>query len=439
MTQAVRDFIEDQPMSAFQWRIVAIMIGLNAIDGFDVLAISFASPGIARDWSLDPAALGFVLSMELIGMAFGSMLLGNLADRFGRRKTIIGCLVAMTAGMALAGQAHNVTMLCICRVVTGVGIGGMLAATNAAVSEAANARRRDLCVLLMAGGFPLGAVIGGTISATLLADHGWQAIFQLGALVTLIFIPIVYFLAPESIAFELRRGGPQALASVNTTLRRMGHLAIATLPDTPPADAQLPFSRLFSPALARTTLLLTAAYLAHIMTYYFIFKWIPKIVADMGHAPAEAAGVLVWANVGGVCGALVVGLLTAKIPLRLLTIAVMTLSVGLVILFGRGAADIGTLTLVASATGFAATAGVVGLYGLLASSFPTAVRATATGFTIGVGRGGAVLAPMVAGGLFAADFGVPVVALIMALGSALGALALVSLGDGAKRAAMEPA
>lgn len=163
MTQAARALIDDRPMSAFQWRVVAIMIGLNAIDGFDVLAISFASPGIARDWSLDPAALGIVLSMELIGMAFGSMALGNLADRIGRRKTIMGCLVAMSIGMALAGQASDLTMLCLFRVLTGVGIGGMLAATNAAVSEVANNRRRDLCVLLMAGGFPLGAVIGGSI------------------------------------------------------------------------------------------------------------------------------------------------------------------------------------------------------------------------------------------------------------------------------------
>jgi len=166
---------------------------------------------------------------------------------------------------------------------------------------------------------------------------------------------------------------------------------------------------------------------------------IPKIVADMGHSLSEAAEVLVRANVGGVEDALVVGLLTARIPLRLLTVAVMALSVGFVALFGRGADDIGALTLIATATGFAATAGVVGLYGLLASSFPTEVRATATGFTIGIGRGGAVLAPMAAGGLFAADFGIPVVALIMALGSALGALALLGLGYDAKRVAAEAA
>lgn len=49
---------------------------LNALDGFDVLAIHFSSPDIVSEWSVDHAALGILLSMELIGMAAGSVLLG---------------------------------------------------------------------------------------------------------------------------------------------------------------------------------------------------------------------------------------------------------------------------------------------------------------------------------------------------------------------------
>ena len=83
-------------MSSFQWTVVAITVGLNALDGFDVLSISFASPGITQEWGIDRAALGIVLSMELVGMAVGSLLLGGVADRLGRRRTILGCLVVMT-------------------------------------------------------------------------------------------------------------------------------------------------------------------------------------------------------------------------------------------------------------------------------------------------------------------------------------------------------
>ena len=94
-----RTILDRERMSSFQWTVVAIMVGLNALDGFDVLSISFASPGIAKAWGVDRAALGLVLSMELIGMAAGSLILGRVTDRIGRRAMILSCLVVMSAGM----------------------------------------------------------------------------------------------------------------------------------------------------------------------------------------------------------------------------------------------------------------------------------------------------------------------------------------------------
>src|SRR6516225_2368034 len=97
-----RDTLARSPMTPAQIIVVAITVALNALDGFDVLSISFASPGIATEWGIDRAALGIVLSMELIGMAVGSILLGGVADRIGRRPTILGCLVVMATGMVMA-------------------------------------------------------------------------------------------------------------------------------------------------------------------------------------------------------------------------------------------------------------------------------------------------------------------------------------------------
>jgi benzoate transport len=424
-----REIIDQRPMSRFQWGVVAIMIGLNALDGFDVLSISFASPGIVKAWGIDRAALGVVLSMELIGMSIGSIVLGGVADRIGRRNTILGCLLVMALGMYLASTAQGIAALSAWRVLTGLGIGGMLAATNAAVAEVSNAARRNLCVVLMAGGYPVGAIIGGSISAALLQHFDWPAVFEFGAVATLCFIPLVYFFAPESIAFEMQRRGPNTLAAINRTLNRMGHGAIEALPALGEKAAKLPIAALFSPALARLTVLLTLAYLAHIMTFYFILKWVPKIVVDMGFVPSAAAGVLVWANVGGAAGSLILGLLTARVRLRTLTVAAMGVSAVLVVIFGRGQADLSQLALVAAATGFFTNAGVVGIYGLLAQSFPTDVRATATGFAIGVGRGGSALAPAVAGFLFAAGYGLQTVAILMAMGSVVALLALLALRD----------
>ncbi len=429
MVQDPRMAIEQAPMSRFQWGIVATMVGLNALDGFDVLSISFASPGIAADWGIDRAALGIVLSMELVGMAIGSLFLGGVADRLGRRMTILGCLGVMTIGMVGAASASGIFGLSVWRVATGLGIGGMLASTNAAVAEAANAKHRALAVVLMAAGYPIGTIVGGSVSAMLLAHYDWRAVFLFGALCSALFVPLVLWRAPESVAFLMHRRPANALARINATLRRMGHGAIDALPDPEPqaTTAKAPVVALFSPALLRTTLALTLAYLAHIMTFYFILKWIPKIVVDMGFPAPQAAGVLVWASIGGATGSLILGLLTGKVRLLALTIGAMLLSTVLVIVFGRAQSDLTGLSIVAAAAGFATNAGVVGLYALLAERFPTSARATATGFVIGVGRGGSALAPMVAGFLFAAGYGLQTVAVLMGVGSLVAAVALLLL------------
>src|SRR5262245_32969000 len=100
-----RELLSSAAMSVRQVIAVAITIGLNALDGFDVLAISFASPGIAGEWHIDRAALGVVLSMELVGMAIGSVFLGGVADKLGRRRTTLACLCVMASGMFLVTTA----------------------------------------------------------------------------------------------------------------------------------------------------------------------------------------------------------------------------------------------------------------------------------------------------------------------------------------------
>ena len=420
--------VDSGPMSGFQWSIIATMVGLNALDGFDVMSISFASPGISAEWGIDRGVLGLVLSMELVGMALGSLTLGRLADTAGRRNTILLCLALMTVGMLGAAGASGVVALSAWRVATGLGIGGMLAAINAAAAEAANARYRPLAVVLMAGGYPVGTVLGGLVAAQLLAQFDWRSVFLFGAAWSALMIAVTWWRVPESIAYLASRQPAGALDRINTILQTMGHARVDGL--APPAGqrGKVPLSRLFAPEWLALTAAMTIAYLGHIMTFYFVLKWIPKIVADLGYAPPDAAGVLVWASVGGALGSLALGLMTLRLPVRGLTIAAMASSCVLVVIFGLGQPDLARLSMVAAAAGFVTNAGVVGLYALVATRFPVALRASATGFVIGVGRGGSALAPALAGLLFAAGQGLPMVALLMSLGSVIAAIALL-VGD----------
>jgi len=422
-----RDVLARAPMGTLQMFIIGLTIALNALDGFDVLSISFASPGIATEWGIDRAALGIVLSMELIGMAFGSIFLGNLADRIGRRPTILGCLIVMAAGMLMATTVTGLVSLSIWRVVTGLGIGGMLASINAVAAEFANTKRRHLSVSLMSIGYPLGAVFGGIIAAQLLRTNDWRAVFYLGASVTAVLIPVTFFLMPESVHWLARKQPAGALDKINRAMARMGHAATRALPTITTGAAQRAVGSIFAPGLIAITTIVTLAYFFHITTFYFILKWVPKIVVDLGFAPSSAAGVLVWTNVGGATGGAVLGLLTLRLGVKPLTIAVLVLSSVMVAIFGRTPADLQQLSMICAAAGFCTNAGIVGLYAIIAQVFPTHVRAFGTGFAVGVGRGGSVLAPIIAGFLFTYGYSLPTVALVMSGGSLVAAGVLVLL------------
>ena len=415
------------PMTPRQVLAIAMCVLLNALDGYDVLSISFASPGIAREWGIDRAALGVVLSMELIGMAAGSVLLGQIADRIGRRPTVLGCLAVMALGMFATTQAGSIGALAATRLFTGIGIGGMLATTNALVAEYANDKWRGAAVAIMVAGYPMGAIAGGSVASALLASGDWRQVFMLGAAVTAICLPLVPLLLAEPVGALLQNRQSDTLARVNRSLQKLGHAPYTALPPVEPAARRAGFSELFTRGMGPVTVLLTAAYFFHIMTFYFILKWVPKIVVDMGFSPSSAGGVLVWANVGGLAGGLLFGALSLRWSLRALLVTFMLGSTVMVTVFGQGQADLHGLSLAAAAGGFCTNAAVVGLYALVAESFPTAIRGGGTGFVIGVGRGGAALGPIVGGLLFQAGLGLGAVATIMASGSLLAAILLLAV------------
>ena len=399
-------------------------MALLGLDGFDVLSISFAAPGIAAEWKIDRAALGIVLSMELFGMAAGAFSIGALADRIGRRPAIIGCLCGMAAGMFLCAIAHMVGALSAFRFLTGIGIGGMLASANSITAEYANNRRRHLCVSLTTIGYPVGAIAGGVLAAHLLARHGWRSFFLIGGFASLICLPLVMWRLPESIAFLVARRPEHALSRINGVLARMGHEPIDALPPRPGTADRRSALDFLRGDMRRFAIMLSCACFFHMATFYFILKWVPKIAVDMGFAPSAAAGVLVWANVGGAAGGLLFGLATARLRLVPLSVGVLALSAIMVAVFGQSGSSLFELSLLAAAAGMCTNSAMVGLYAIAARGFPTEARATGTGFVIGVGRGGAAFSPVLAGYLFKTGHGLPGVAMILASGSLLAACCL---------------
>jgi benzoate transport len=426
MSNDPREIIAKRDMSAFQMVAVAITIGLNALDGFDVVSISFAGPGIAKEWGVEPGALGIVFSMGLLGMAVGSLFVAPIADVIGRRPMILACLVAMGVGMLLSASADDIYMLSLWRIVTGLGIGAMLASITAVSAEYSNEKRRDFAVAAMSVGYPVGVVLGGSFAAWLLTQYDWRAVFVFGGILTLVFIPLVLWRMPESISFLMQKRPAGALERINRTLAKMGHPTIDTLPGEVPKAQRGGPTDIFRSPLLPITMALTATYFLHILTFYYMQTWLPTIIVNMGFSQAQGTGVLVWANLGGAVGGATLGWLAHRFGVKPLTVLVALMTGVVVALFGQVSAnELTMIQAVVFVAGFFWNATIIGLYAIAARSFPTRARASGTGFMIGIGRGGSVLAPIIAGFLFNADYGRATVSLVMALGSIAAAIVLL--------------
>jgi benzoate transport len=414
------------PMSRQQIIAVVITVALCAMDGFDILAITFAAPGIVAAWGIDRAQLGIVFSVGLLGVAAGSLFIGPIADLIGRRAMIVACLILLSVGMFASAYATSVVELTAYRFVTGLGIGAVIATIASLAAEYANARRRDLAVGLMTLGFPIGGVVGGAIVAWLLRHYDWRAIFIFGASLSIVLLPIVWRYLPDPVGFLIEQRGPRALERVNAFLARSGHPGIAELPvavsKSKPGAARL--ASIFGRDLIGTTLHMTGIFFLNVIAVFFVLNWIPQIVADLGFPASEAAGVSAIANLAGVAGGALLGWIAPMIGLKRITILAMLAFAGSVTAFGLVPADLGLLRLAAAIAGFCLFASMVGLYSVISRTFPTQVRATGTGFVIGIGRLGSAISPAIAGLLFAGGMGRDGVSMTMASAALLAALLL---------------
>ncbi|MBK9253053.1 MAG: MFS transporter [Proteobacteria bacterium] len=432
--------VDDNPMSVRQWIVVILMIFLNALDGFDVLSSAFAAPGITKEWGIPRSELGIMLSAELIGMGFGSILLGSLADKIGRKPAMLICLVIMAIGMYLAHDANSVTSLTAYRFFTGLGIGGMLAATNAVTAESTSKESRSLAMALYVIGYPVGGVVGGYAAQSwLLVDYDWRAVFMFGAVVTAIMIPLVMWLVPETPAYFAARRKPDALEKINKSLRAFKKPLIDALPPVRTDIAKPKVTDILSkPGMRKVTWLLALGYMVHTFTFYFVLKFAVQIVSDAGFTQPEAASTLTWANIGGATGGFLFGFLLKKWDIKGPTITCMILGVVAVVYFGMGHDTLTFWRVSTFLQMFFLNAAIVGYYAAFARGFPAYARATGTGFALGVGRAGAASSPIVAGYLFTTLGGANVaaghlndhllpVSIVMTAGSLIGVVLMLML------------
>jgi benzoate transport len=418
----------DLPLTRFQAAVIAVMILLNALDGYDALAIAFAAPGIARNWSATPGELGIVISVGLFGTAFGSLCVAPLGDRIGRRPMILSSLAAMTVGMGVTAVAPGLIVLSLGRLLTGVGVGAMVPSISALAAEYSNHRLRNLVVMLVAIGFPVGGLLCGSTSTLLLHHFDWRSVFIAGAVITGLTVLAPLLLVPESVEFLAMVRSSSSLAKINAIRTRLQQPPLIALPPLPERLSRRNVFDIFLPALLLTTLTLTLAYGLHSATVYYALNWVPKLVVDLSFSASQGATVSAWTSAGGIVGALIVAALTARVDVGRLTTLLLFGTAAFLMVFAHTAANLHQLIATSALLGACLYGGQASLYALMTRAFPTHVRATGVGFVTGVGRLGGILSPSVSGFLMGAGLQNSQVSTVMALGSLSGAVILVGAG-----------
>lgn len=433
----VAEIVDRAPLSGLQIAVL-VLAGITVVlDGIDIQAIAFAAPKIAAELGLEKAALGPVFSAGLVGMALGSLLMGPVADRYGRRFAVLLSVAGFGSFTVLTAFASSFTELVLYRFLTGLGLGGALPSLVVLVGEYSPRRIRAIATGAVLAGVPAGGLVGGLLATWAIPRFGWPSIFFIGGGLPLLLLPLLWVQLPESIRFMAGRRGHADAEKIRQILRRIDPradpgpgLQVADAGENGEISQGMPIARLFTGGMARKTLLLWSAFFANLMGIYFLFSWIPTLLVDAGYSLSKATTTAVVFNFGGLFGLVGMGWVVSRFGLQIRHVIAAALLIGSVhvALVGVLAAHLNLMLLAVFVAGVFVLGTQGQLFNLGTTLYPTEVRATGLGTAVGVGRVGSVLGPLVGGALILTGLGVPTYFMFFGGLLFLGAIAVLGMG-----------
>jgi AAHS family 4-hydroxybenzoate transporter-like MFS transporter len=373
--------------------LVLISFILVMIDGYDMFIVSFVAPLVAHDLHLAANNIGAIFAAGLAGSMVGGLTLGVVADRAGRRPVLIGALLFAGIMTVLCSQANSFVAFAALRFLTGFGLGGVLAAVVPLIAEYFSPEQRSRAVTLMFIGYPLGAVVGGIVTAVLIA-HGWRNLFIGTGAVTLLLLPLA-LLMKETVASKADK---------------LDHEREAGTP-----GAKLSILELFTEGRLWTTLTTSLGIFCLLLLTYLLNSWTPLIAVRLGFKPQTAALCGVFLNLGGVVGALCSILLVRRFGV--FKLAAVMVSIGSLALasIGFAAHSAASLFLVLFVSGVLVIGAQQNSPAMSVELYPRRMRAAGAGWQFAAGRFGSILGPIIGGLLFSSGISHETLFVLMAV------------------------
>jgi AAHS family 4-hydroxybenzoate transporter-like MFS transporter len=389
--------LENQRLGGLQLRVAALCTLVQICDGYDLNSVAWAVPPLIREWHLPPSMFTIAFMWSSVGIMVGALTAGPIGDRLGRRPLLITALTIFGLASLLSAVAGSLAILSVLRFFTGVGIGGGFSGAAALAGDYAPHRLRATMIMATFTGAPLGGFLGGQIVALLLAQFGWPMIFVLGGAFPLVLVPVLALWLPES---------PRFLAARKTVSPRQAallqRLDIASAQgDAVDVARSNPILMLFGQGYALQTVLLWVIYFCSLLNLFLFAYWMPTVLTLIGMSPAQSVFVSSLKDFGGIVAALYLGLAIDRIgPERTLALhyAAGAVFIAAIALFALPYAILCVTTFLAGVTIIGSQTGANGACGKL---YPARMRTSGLGWAFGIGRLGAIAAPVLGGYLLA--------------------------------------
>lgn len=395
--------IDEQRLGGASILFVVVATLVLISDGFDLAAMGYIAPELARQWGLGPAAFVPAFSAGIIGMMVGGPLLGSLGDRLGRKPMIVWGLLAIGVLTLATMAVRSTSDLLVLRFLTGIGLGGVIPNVGALVAELSPKRMRGRLLVIVTLGVPIGIALPGLVAATLVPQFGWRAILLVGGLLPIVVAFLSMVVLPESVKYLVARGGRESrLQRIVKRLRPDLQIDPTTRFSLSSGVEQRrgSFRGLFAGDFASVTPLLWVCQAANQMANFFAITWLPTLLQAGGASSAHAGANASLFSLGGLLSGLLLIFVLDKIGI-----------IPVVLLFLIGAPLVAAIALtdlspemhalIILGAGVCVTGVQLGLTALLGMFYPTAIRSSGVGWTQAAGRVGALAAPLAGGALLA--------------------------------------
>ncbi|SKD04449.1 benzoate transport [Burkholderia sp. CF099] len=397
-------------------------------DGYDLAIAGIALPSIMKEMKVDSTGAGLMVSSALFGMMAGAILFGTVADGIGRRRTIAVCVGLFSLFTFAAGFTADPVTFGVARFVAGMGIGGVMPNVVAHMTEYSPKRIRSTMVTLMFSGYAVGGMLAAVLGKSLIAQYGWQSVF-IAAGLPVFLIPLIVRSLPESMPFLVKSGRFDELKKIATKLEPRYLPQPNDQFKLPTVDglANAPIRQLFQNGRGFSTVMFWTVFFMCLFMAYALSSWLTKLMANAGYSLGSAMTFVLVLNFGAIVGATGGGWLADRFHIKHVLVVFFALAAASISMLGYKVPTAALYFLVGMAG--ATTIGTQILaYAYVGQFYPMAVRSTGIGWASGIGRNGAILAPIVIGVLVARNLPLQQNFMVIAAPAliALVAIALVS-------------